>query len=343
LSDPEAMPRLPVVYGLAGPVLRPEEAAFFREARPFGFILFKRNCDDPDQVRALVVSLRGVDGCHDLPVLIDQEGGRVQRLQPPDWPAYPPAARFGDMARSDLDGAIEACRLNARLIADDLAELGIDVDCLPCLDRCTADTHKAIGDRAFSDDPEVIAALGRAQAEGLLAGGVLPVMKHLPGHGRATMDSHLELPKVDVARSALEETDFKPFRHLSDLPLAMTAHIVFSAIDADRPATQSPLVIDDVIRRHIGFQGLLFSDDLNMQALSGSIEERAQASLAAGCDVVLHCNGDMGEMQAIAARVGPMTGAAADRWAAAVSVRSKENDSFDREAAIARLSALIHV
>jgi beta-N-acetylhexosaminidase len=333
----------PVVFGLAGHAVSDDERRFFADSRPFGFILFKRNCDTPAQVRSLTDDLRSIDGCADVPILIDQEGGRVQRLQPPQWRQAPPAAVFGDLARRDGDAAAEACRINARLLAEDLRLLGVDVDCLPCLDLSFPETHAVIGDRAFASDVDTVARLGQAQADGLIAGGVLPVMKHLPGHGRATADSHHELPQVDAPRAELAASDFAPFRALRHLPMAMTAHIVFTDIDAERPATQSPVVIDEVIRRDIGFGGLLFSDDLNMNALSGTLGERARRSLDAGCDVVLHCNGDFAEMQDVAGAVGTLREAAAERWRQAAALRVVSPDSVDPDALLARLDSLCAV
>lgn len=330
-----------VIFGVAGETLGAEEAAFFAEAAPLGFILFQRNCGAPEQITALTAALRAAAGRPDAPVLIDQEGGRVQRLQPPRWRQAPPARDFGELAeRAGEAAAVRACWLNARLIAADLFELGIDVDCLPCLDLARPETHSVIGDRAFSPNPGVIAALGRAQADGLLAGGVLPVLKHLPGHGRAVVDSHDELPVVDCDRAELSDGDFRPFRELRGLPLGMTAHIVFRAIDPHHPATQSAALISGVIRGEIGFDGLLLSDDLNMDALAGDLAERARAALAAGCDVALHCNGDLAEMRTVRAAAGPMSTAAQTRWERASALRQPPRP-FDSVAALAELSTLL--
>src|SRR3990172_9532156 len=272
----------PVILGCAGPTPDAPERRFFRAADPLGFILFKRNCTAPKQVRLLVAELRDAVGRADAPVLIDQEGGRVARLGPPHWRTPPPAPRFGLLAARDRDAAAEAARVNARLLAADLAELGITVDCAPVLDLRLPGAHDVIGDRAFHSDPEVVALLGRAVAEGLLAGGVIPVVKHMPGHGRAMIDSHAALPRVATSRSELEHTDFRPFRALNDLPWGMTAHVVYEAIDPERPASTSPVVIGEVIRGHIGFDGLLVSDHLSMQALQGRLADRTRAALAAG-------------------------------------------------------------
>lgn len=328
------------IYGLCGEALTADERAFFRDADPWGFILFQRNCAGPDQIRALVDDLRALSGRADTPVLIDQEGGRVQRLKPPLWRAAPPASDFGGLNARNPAAAREALALNVGLIAAELAALGINVDCLPVLDVPQEGSHDIIGDRAYAKDAAIVATLGRAACEALMAGGVLPVIKHIPGHGRALADSHLDLPVVDAPRAALEAVDFAPFRALRDMPLAMTAHVVYSAIDAENCATVSPTVITDIIRGQIGFDGLLMSDDLSMKALKGGFEERTRASLAAGCDVVLHCNGDMGEMMAIAGAAPPLSGVAAVRAEAALA-RLKTPQAFDVAAAGARLDVLM--
>ena len=258
------------IAGCAGPVLGADEAAFFRAARPWGFILFKRNCESPEQIRRLTDALRETVGWR-APILIDQEGGRVQRLGPPQWPAYPTGRTYGDVFARDREAGLAAARLGARLMAADLLALGIDVDCLPVLDVPVEGAHDVIGHRAYGVTPDVVSVLGRAAAAGLLDGGVLPVIKHVPGHGRAGVDSHLALPVVETDRATLETTDFPPFRDAADLPLAMTAHVVYTAIDAADPATTSKRVIDEVIRVFIGFDGCLMSDDVSMQALSGKI------------------------------------------------------------------------
>ncbi len=297
------MPGAPAaaIFGLSGPQLEDRERAFFRAADPLGFILFARNCVDEAQVRELILALKDCLGRDDVPILIDQEGGRVQRLRPPRWRAAPAGARFAALATHAEDDAIEAAWLNARLLADELAALGITVDCAPVLDIPVPGGHDVIGDRAYGTTAEQVALLGRAVCAGLLAGGVLPVIKHIPGHGRASVDSHASLPVVDAARELLEHTDFAPFRALSDMPWAMTAHVVYAAIDAGAPATTSPRVIAEVVRGWIGFDGVLVSDDLCMRALAGTPGERAALALAAGVDVLLHCNGDLAEMEAIAA------------------------------------------
>ncbi len=298
-----------------------DERLFFAGANPLGFILFSRNVEHPAQVRALVDDLRAAIGRDDAPVLIDQEGGRVQRLRRPHWRDVPSAATFGALAARDSAAAEHAARINARLIAEDLRALGITIDCVPVADIRVPGGHDIIGDRAYGGDPQTVARLARATAEGLLDGGVLPVIKHIPGHGRATVDSHAALPTVDVAHDELRRTDFAPFRKLSDLPWAMTAHVRYTAIDPRRPATTSPIVIGSVIRRDIGFKGVLVSDDLSMRALSGGLGERARDALAAGCDVALHCSGRLPEMQEIADAVPPLSAGGARRIASAERLR----------------------
>jgi beta-N-acetylhexosaminidase len=287
--------------------LTPEERAFFREARPWGVILFRRNIETPVQTRALVDALRDCLGRDDAPVLIDQEGGRVQRLGPPHWPRYPTARAYGQAGGGDPLERRALAWLGARLIARDLKALGINVDCAPVLDTPRPGAHDVIGDRAFGEAPDLISQLGRAVCEGLLAGGVAPVIKHIPGHGRAGADSHHDLPVVDAPVEDLEASDFRPFRACSDMPAAMTAHVVYSALDDAHPATTSPTVIR-LIRERLGFDGLLMTDDLSMKALCGAFEARAASALAAGCDVVLHCNGDMAEMAATLKGCGVLAG-----------------------------------
>jgi len=329
-----------VVYGCSGTTLSADECAFFRESRPWGFILFGRNIETPDQVRALVRALRETVADGSAPILIDQEGGRVSRLKPPYWHERPAAARFGALHNLNPEAAREATYLNARLIAYDLAELEINVDCLPVLDVPVAGAHDVIGDRAFAHDPLTVIDLGRAQIEGLMEGGILPVMKHIPGHGRAQADSHLVLPRVEASVEELSANDFVTFRSLDLCPMAMTAHVVYDSIDPQRPATTSPKVIRDVIRGEIGFDGLLMSDDLSMKALDGPLEVRTRAALFAGCDVVLHCNGDMEEMKAVASEVKILNGVALKRAEAALA-HLVEPDPFDPAAAEARLAQLL--
>jgi len=325
-----------VIFGCAGPSLSPRERAFFRDADPVGFILFKRNCESPDQVRALVSALRETIGRADAPVLIDQEGGRVARLQPPHWRKYPAPATLGALGG---ERAREAVHWVARLIADDLAALGITVDCVPVLDVPQPGADPVIGDRAYSSDPAEVVRLGKASCDGLLEGGVLPVIKHIPGHGRAGIDSHHALPRVTVSRAELEASDFVPFRALAAMPWAMTAHIVYTAVDAEAPATLSPLVIHRVIRASMAFDGVLVSDDLSMNALGGPIGARAARALAAGCDLALHCNGDAAEMADVAASVEPLTLDARRRLDRAAA-RRHAPAPLDRRVAEARLEAL---
>lgn len=328
------------IYGSAGPTLTARERRFFAAASPVGFILFARNCEEPRQVRALVAAVREAVGRSDLLVLIDQEGGRVSRLKPPHWPQRPAAARFVEIARRDAARAVEAARLNAQLIAADLAALGINVDCAPVLDVLQPATHDVIGDRAYGEEPEMVAMLGRAVAEGLLDGGVLPVIKHIPGHGRATVDSHEALPVVDADRTTLDHVDFAPFRALADMPLAMTAHITYRAIDEASCATLSPRVIEAIIRRAIGFEGVLMSDDLSMQALEGTLTERVRRALDAGCDLVLHCNGRMEEMEEVRSATPPLSAAAAARMGRALS-RLAPPRPIDAAAVARALDALL--
>ncbi len=293
----------PVIYGCVGPVLTPEEVEFFGKSKPAGFILFSRNIVDKQQLSKLTTDLKKSVGRHKVPILIDQEGGRVQRMKEPEWRAYPPMSVFGDMAQKDPTLAASALRLNCRLIADDLRKCGINVNCLPLLDVRQNNADLIIGDRAFSTDPSLVGALGRICVEALEEGGVLPVVKHMPGHGRAAVDSHKALPVVDTKVSELEQVDFVPFKALRDVALGMTAHIVYSDVDSQKPATLSRKVIGRIIRMKIGFSGLLMTDDLSMQALSGSMAEKAIAALKAGCDLLLHCNGELSEMQEIASTI----------------------------------------
>ena len=294
-----------------------EELDFFADADPLGFILFKRNCGDPHQIRDLIGSLRAAVGRPDAPVLIDQEGGRVARLGPPHWIARPPPRVFGLLADCHgLDRAVAIARMHARSIACELQDVGITVDCLPLLDVPAAGAHDIIGDRAFGTDPVVVTALGRAVCEGLLAGGVLPVLKHAPGHGRAAADSHFDLPVVEASAQSLDAVDLVPFRALAEAPWAMTAHVLYRAYDAKRPATVSPVVIQTVIRGAIGFEGVLVSDDLCMDALAGGPAARARAALRAGCDVVLHCNGMLDAMRRTMDGVSPLSPKARARVAA---------------------------
>lgn len=332
--------RTRAIYGCAGPELTADERAFFTGAQPFGFILFGRNVQEPAQIKRLVAQMRECVNDAGAPVLIDQEGGRVARLRPPQWKERPPARKFGELYEHSQEPAREAAYLNARLIAHELCELGINVDCVPVLDVPVAGADDVIGDRAYGMDPTVIIDLGRAVIEGMIEGGVLPVMKHIPGHGRATADTHFALPHVATSSEELSASDFVTFRSLNHCPIAMTAHVVYDALDPQRPATTSPKVIRDVIRGEIGFDGLLMSDDVSMNALSGPISARAKASLFAGCDLVLHCNGKMEEMGDVAGEAKPLEGASLKRADAARALLTVPGD-FDVRAAEARLAELL--
>jgi len=334
------MGRRAFITGITGTELSAAEREFIVTERPWGFILFKRNVANPSQIAALNAELRTVLGEADAPILIDQEGGRVQRLGPPNWPVYPPGAAFGRLYDTDSALGLTAARLSARLIADDLIQTGVTVDCLPLADVPVAGADAVIGDRAYGTEPGKVAAIARAVTDGLEQGGILPVLKHIPGHGRATADTHFSLPVVDTLESVLEKTDFAAFQALADLPMAMTAHVVFSAVDAAHPATTSAKMIKRVIRGAIGFQGLLMSDDVSMNALAGSIAERTRAAFAAGCDVVLHCNGKLDEMHQVARETPELSGKAMQRAQRALAAR-KPPRAFDRTAARAELDALI--
>jgi beta-N-acetylhexosaminidase len=336
-KTPSRTPRA-VVLGCAGERLSADERRFFASADPLGCVLFRRNCTAPEQLRTLVAELREAVGRADAPVLIDQEGGRVARLRPPHWPAYPAAARIAALP-DPL--AAEAASLGARLIADDLAALGITVDAIPVLDLPIPGADAVIGDRAYSSEPERVARLGRAVCEGVLAGGVLPIIKHIPGHGRALVDSHRALPRVTADRALLTTSDFAPFRALAAMPWAMTAHIVFAAIDAAAPATFSRRVIDDVIRGDIGFDGVLVSDDISMGALAGGLAERTRRALEAGCDLALHCTGVLTEMEEVAAATPPLSPQAQTRLARGEALRLASRRDFDRAAAEARFAELL--
>ncbi len=329
------------IFGCSGPVLTPGEAWFFRESQPWGFILFARNCHSRDQVKDLVRSLRAAVGREEAPVLIDQEGGRVQRLKPPEWPDYPAAERLGTLYAQNAPMAREAVGLHARLLAHELRALGITVDCVPVVDVPTPEEHGIIGDRAYGRTAAQVGDLAAVAAQQLLRDGVLPVIKHLPGHGRARSDSHESLPLVDAPRAALEDQDFAAFKAVRDMPLGMTAHVVYEAIDAQAPATWSSVVIEEVIRGFIGFDGLLMSDDLSMGALDGPFGERTERAIRAGCDVVLHCNGAMSEMVEIAATAPPLDGRARERAERALSLLAESQpESFDPGDAWAKLGAL---
>jgi beta-N-acetylhexosaminidase len=323
------------IFGCAGPRLDRDERAFFRAASPWGFILFSRNVEDPDQLRWLTTELREAVG-REVPIFIDQEGGRVARLAPPHWREWIAPL---DQVAQNRHHAARAMLIRYRLIADELHRVGIDGNCAPVLDLAQPDTHPILRNRCYGDDVVKVAEIAAAVAEGLITGGVLPVIKHIPGHGRATADSHLELPRVTAKEKVLRVSDFLAFEAVSGLPIAMTAHVVYEALDPDHPATTSPRVIE-MIRETIGFSGLLMTDDISMQALSGPIEARSRAALVAGCDIVLHCNGDMAEMETVAAAAGAMSAAAQARADAALGWR-RDPEPVDIAALEAEFEALM--
>ncbi|MGE4063539.1 MAG: beta-N-acetylhexosaminidase [Rhodospirillaceae bacterium] len=327
MNSPAAAP-LAAIFGFAGLTLSDEERAFFQRVRPLGYILFARNIEKPAQVLGLVNDLRALVPDHDPVILIDQEGGRVQRLKPPYWRHAPAGAEFAGLYERDPDLAARLLRVNFQIIGEELRALGIDVDCAPVMDVPVAGAHDVIGDRAYGADPTTVYELARQVCEGLIDAGVVPVIKHIPGHGRAMSDSHLELPRVSADLATLRGTDFAPFRafcRASDRPVAfgMTAHVVYSAIDPELPATTSRTVIEDIIRGEIGFDGLLMSDDLGMKALTGPFDERAARSFAAGCDVVLHCDGNMADMEAVARGTPPLGARGLKAVADAAAIRRK--------------------
>jgi beta-N-acetylhexosaminidase len=328
------------VVGVAGLSLTAAERQLLRARPPWGFILFQRNCERPEQVRRLVDEMRDAAQRPGAPVLIDQEGGRVQRLKPPHWQARPAARQIGMLGEQDLAAGREAAFLLARLIAHDLYGLGITINCAPALDLALPGCTPAIGDRAFSADPGIVAALGGSTIAGYLAGGILPVIKHLPGHGRAQVDSHLAMPVVECASPTLATSDWAPFRACADAPFAMTAHLLFPDIDRERPATLSPTIIRDVIRGKIGFAGALLTDDLSMGALGGSLGDRAARARAAGCDIAVHCNGRQGEMIEVLDAAGDLEGESAGRVALALARRTPPQ-AFDAVAAEAHLADLL--
>jgi beta-N-acetylhexosaminidase len=334
--------RTALIVGVAGTQLSRDEAAFLKDAQPAGFILFARNLKDHAQIRALIADVRAAVAADDLLVLIDQEGGRVQRLRPPLGRALPPAAAYGTLYARDHAAAVMAAFEATRLLAADLAALGINTDCAPVLDVPVAGAHDIIGDRAYGRSVKQVVELAKAVGEGFIAGGVVPVIKHIPGHGRATADSHLALPVVTESRAELTATDFAPFKALNHLPAAMTAHVVFRDIDAGAPASTSSIVTRDIIRGDIGFDGLLMSDDLTMKALSGPMRTRAEAVIAAGSDLALHCSGDLPEMLQAAAGAGPLQGRARQRFETAVNI-TKATQPFDSAAAEAQLAKVLAV
>jgi beta-N-acetylhexosaminidase len=328
------------IYGLEGFALNDQERRFFRDAQPAGFILFRRNCENQDQLLRLTDSLRELWGRDDLPILIDQEGGRVARMRPPAWPAFPPAERFANLYRAAPSSAIEAVRANARALALMLRSAGINVNALPLLDVRQEGASDIIGDRALGSEPMQVAALGRAVLDGMASAGVVGIVKHMPGHGRALVDSHKELPVVPA--SAIElETDLEPFERLSWAPMGMTAHVVYQAWDAERPASLSPIIIKNIIRERIGFDGWLMSDDLGMEALSGDFASRAAGVVAAGCDVALHCSGKIDEMMAVASAVPTMNEEGETRLSRAIAGTRLEIDGVDFAEEISKRDTLL--
>ena len=334
-----ARPRA-IILGCAGPTLSAEERRFFAETDPYGFILFKRNIDNPPQVIALLDELRNSVGRPTAPVLIDQEGGRVARLGPPHWPKLPPARVIGLLAEDDPAAGVAAARAVGRVIGSMLADLGIDVACAPVTDLLLPETHDVVGNRAFSADPALVGALAAAVCHGLRDAGVTPIVKHIPGHGRATADSHLALPRITADRETLDATDFTAFRAVADAPWAMVAHCVYTALDEDRPASVSPDVIAVAIRDDIGFGGVLIADDIGMKALHGSLAANAAATLAAGCDLTLHCSGNFQEMQEVMPHVAPLTDQATARMAAGAAWMRQNRTNFDASAELALLQGL---
>ena len=328
------------IYGLSGPVLTEDERSFFHDADPAAYILFKRNCLDPAQVRALTDSLRGLSGRADLPILIDQEGGRVARMQPPEWPKFPCGWAFAELYDKAPSSAIEAARVNARALALMLRSAGVNVDCLPLLDVRRPEADEIIGDRSLGSDPMQVAALGRAVLDGLHSGGVVGIIKHIPGHGRALCDSHKALPVVEASEDELA-SDLGPFERLHRAPMGMMAHVVYTAWDAERPASQSPSVIGDIVRGRIGFDGWLMSDDIGMEALQGGFGERAAAVVAAGCDAALHCSGKMDEMLAVAEAVPAMSEEGEERLAKAMDRIADSDGGPDFEQLIAKRDELL--
>ena len=328
------------IYGVEGPQLTEGERRFFRDAEPAGFILFRRNCESPDQLRRLTNSLRDLTGRDDVPILIDQEGGRVARMRPPEWPAFPAAENFANLYRVAPSSAIEAARANARALGLMLRAVGINVNALPLLDVRQEGASDIIGDRALGSEPMQVSALGRAVLDGMASAGVIGIVKHMPGHGRALVDSHKELPVVTATVEDLQ-ADLEPFERLSWAPMGMTAHVVYTCWDAERPASLSRKVISEVVRQRIGFDGWLMSDDLGMEALKGDFASRAAGVVAAGCDVALHCSGDMNEMIAVASAVPAMSADGYDRLARAMAGTRIEPTDFDFAAEIGKRDALL--
>jgi len=328
------------IYGLAGLVMSADERAFFRVARPAGYIVFRRNIESREQLRALTDSLRDLEGHDEVPILIDQEGGRVARMRPPIWPTFPSGEAFDRLYQVAPSSAIEAARVNARALGLMLHEVGVTIDCLPMLDVRQPGATDIVGDRALGSEPMQVSALGRAILDGLASAGVLGVIKHIPGHGRALVDSHKELPVVDAGEDLLA-VDLEPFERLRDAAMGMTSHLLYTHWDKERPASQSPIVIRDIIRDRIGFDGFLMSDDIGMEALAGDHGTRAAACVDAGCDVALHCDGQMEHMVRVANAVGALTPEAETRLARAMAMRFTPDDEMDFAAAVAKRDALL--
>ncbi|MFL6750662.1 MAG: beta-N-acetylhexosaminidase [Sphingomicrobium sp.] len=328
------------IYGLSGIELTAEESGFFRDARPAGYILFKRNIESKQQLRALTDSIRDLEGHDEVPILIDQEGGRVARMRPPEWPSFPSGEAFDNLYQLAPSSAIEAARVNARALGLMLHEVGINVDCLPMLDVRQPGASDIIGDRALGSDPMQVSALGKAMLDGLRSAGALGVIKHIPGHGRALVDSHHELPLVDASEAELL-VDLEPFERLREAPMGMTSHILYTAWDSEQPASQSPFVIHEIIRQRIGFDGFLMSDDIGMEALAGDHGQRAAACVAAGCDVALHCDGNMENMLLVADAVGDLSPEGSARLARAMAMRFTPDDEMDFAEAVAKRDALL--
>lgn len=329
------------IYGLEGLSLSDAERGFFTDTQPWGYILFARNVGDAQQLCALTDDLRALSGRNDLPIFIDQEGGRVQRIKPPLAPLYPTGAKLGALYRMNAEKGMRAAWLMSRLHAFDLALYGINADCLPVLDVPVLGAHDVIGDRAYGYDAETVANMGIAAADGLLAGNCLPVIKHIPGHGRAAADSHKDLPIVDTFEAELMAQDFAPFKRMAGYPMAMTAHVVYTDLDPEAPATTSPFMIETIIRKYMGFDGLLMSDDVSMQALSGDFAERSRSILRAGCDLVLHCNGLMAEMEAVACEIPVLAGKALERANATTALLQNAPDGADEAACRSEFAALM--
>lgn len=337
VTDAPGTGRRAFIVGLSGETMTRAEAAFLQRCRPCGIILFSRNFANNRQISDLISSARAAAGDSDLLVLVDQEGGRVQRLRGAEWPDFPPAAAFGALYRADPEDGLRVAQISSMWLSVLLREIGINCNCAPCLDVPVAGADAVIGDRAYGERVDIVAALGAAVASGMMAGGVVPVMKHIPGHGRAKVDSHKALPVVDTDRATLTEQDFQPFTANNDLPAAMTAHVTFTAIDDVCPASVSPRMTSEVVRGAIDYQGLLMSDDISMQALAGSIAQRAQMVLDAGSDVILHCNGDMAEMEAVAAVAPVLSGVAGDRFRRCLEIAKQTPQPVDADAVRAGL------